>query len=251
MSTPWALVTGASSGIGQALSWELARRGLYVLGVGRRAQALEQTRARDPARIRVVVADIGSPEGREAALEALPDQASLKWLVHNAAVLDPIGPLASVSLSAWRAHMAVNVEAPLFLTQLALERMPAGGRILHLSSGAAHRPYVGWGAYCTAKAALHMLYRCLDQELASRGIRVGSVRPGVVDTPMQARLRATPETLFPARARFIGHYERGELLDPSVVARFLAWLLLVVDAETFAAQEWDIREHGALLPVDF
>lgn len=247
----WALITGASSGIGQALSWELARRGLYVLGVGRRLEALEETRARDAEHIRIVQADLASPEGWDAVAGALPAQEPIRWIVHNAATLEPIGPLATVSLPDWRMHMAVNLEAPLFLTQRLLDRMPVGGRILHISSGAAHRPYMGWGAYCVSKAALHMLYRCLDQELAPRGIRVGSARPGVVDTPMQARVRATPETLFPARARFIGYYERGELLKPSTVARFLAWLLLSVDPDTFAAQEWDIREHGSLVPPGF
>ena len=70
------------------------------------------------------------------------------------------------------------------------------GRVLHISSGAAHQALEGCLSYCCSKAALFQVMRCLDQELAPSGVRVSSAMPGVVDTPMQSHLRskATRET---------------------------------------------------------
>eukprot|EP00957_Ditylum_brightwellii_P005530 424079-Ditylum_brightwellii.AAC.1 len=91
--------------------------------------------------------------------------------------------------------MAVNMEGPLFLTQALLPKLKAatttigGARVLHISSGASQKPYRGWGPYCTSKAGLNMIYRVLREELQPHNIHVGSVRPGVVDTPMQDQAR--------------------------------------------------------------
>merc|ERR1712232_2367 len=105
------------------------------------------------------------------------------------------------SLQGFRNTMATNVEGPLFLTQAlssSLGASPGGGRVLHISSGAAHQAMRGHLGYCTTKAALLQVARCLDAELAP-SIRVGSVMPGVVDTPMQEKLRALE---FPDVAMF-------------------------------------------------
>lgn len=61
-------------------------------------------------------------------------------MVHNAAVLEPVKPLMEVDVCEWRQSMSTNVEAPLFLTQMLLPHLKAGARILHISSGAAHKP---------------------------------------------------------------------------------------------------------------
>jgi NAD(P)-dependent dehydrogenase (short-subunit alcohol dehydrogenase family) len=90
------------------------------------------------------------------------------------------------------------------------------------------------------KAALHMLYQVWREELGDRGIRIGSARPGVVDTPMQALIRATPAREFPGVRRFLRLHQENQLRSPVDVAHFLAYLLLAVDNERFEAAEWDI-----------
>lgn len=232
-----AVVTGASSGIGRALSLRLVDEGVKVLAVARRREALE-TLQREGGRIEAVGADLAQPAGRQAVREAV-GQRPVAFLVHNAGVLEPIGPLADVSLMEWRHSQAVNVEAPLFLTQALLPRLK-GGRVLHVSSGAAHHGYPGWGAYCVAKAGLHMLYQVLREELRARDVAVGSVRPGVVDTPMQTLIRRQTPERFPAVERFIGLKQAGQLRDPRQVADFLAWLLMRSPVEDFPVEEWDI-----------
>jgi benzil reductase ((S)-benzoin forming) len=236
------IITGAGTGIGQALARELASRGHDVLAVGRRAEPLEETASFAPERIHTVAADIAMWDGREAIRHAVPEGVGVRYLVHNAAVLDPIGPLATIDEDEWRYHYDVNVHGPLFLTKALLGRMVQGSRILHISTGAAHQPVNGWGAYCTSKAAFHMLWRCLDTELRSCGIRIGSARPGIVDTPMQGHIRESDPSQFPEVDRFRTYKEQGDLLPAEEVAGFLARILLDTDDDSFAGKEWDVRE---------
>lgn len=234
-----AVVTGGGTGIGRALCGVLAERGLAVLAVGRRAEPLQALAAEFSGHVEPVVADVATPAGRETIAHAIGTGRRVRFLAHNAATLAPIGLLEGLTPEALRAHLATNLEGPLFLSQRLLPRL-SGGRILHLSSGAAHSAYAGWGPYCMGKAALHMLYQVWREELRDRGIRVGSARPGVVDTPMQALIRATPAKAFPNVGRFLRLHQEDQLRSPAEAAYFLAWLLLGVDDGRFEAAEWDI-----------
>lgn len=267
-----AVVTGAGSGIGRALMVALTLRGLRVVGVGRRKDALQQSlelaieaaseRSLE-ARPEVLCADVSSEEGRESVVLRMADlvaekAATLSYVVHNAGTIGEIAPPESISLLGFRDAMATNVEGPLFLTQgLAplLGQATDGGRVLHISTGAAHGPLAGSLGYCTSKAALLQMMRCLDLELQPR-IRVGSAMPGIVNTEMQAALRGKE---FPAAGMFReffanaaqgswrgpGRPPAGGLDHPENVADFLAWLLLDVHSDDFGGHEWDIndREH--------
>ena len=106
-------------------------------------------------------------------------------MIHNAGILGPIGSLEGVTEDRWRETFGVNVEAPLFLTQkllrtkdskMGFDLIAPGARILQVGSGAAHHAIGGWTTYCSSKAAMHMLYQCLRDELKPQGVLVGSVR---------------------------------------------------------------------------
>lgn len=241
--TEYAIVTGAGTGLGRAIAMQLTQAGHAVIGVGRRREPLEMLEDEAEGAVRGVAADLGTPEGRQQVVDWLDGGDTVRYLVHNAGVLEPVGPLAEVSLKDWHYIQAINVEAPLFLTQALLPRLE-GGRILHMSSGAASRAIPGWGAYCTSKAALHMLYQVLREELRDREIAVGSVRPGVVDTPMQALIREQPEERFPGVQRFRELKETGQLNDPEAVAAFVLKLLTETDAERYSAEEWAYDLHA-------
>jgi len=237
-----AIVTGGGSGLGRAIAQRLADRGMRVLIVGRREAGLAETADHDRARIVPVQADVADPAGRRAVARALPAGATVGLLVHNAGTLDPVGPLKDADLASWRAAMAVNVEAPVFLTQGLLGRMRRGSRVLHVSSGAAHRPIRGWGAYCVGKAALNMLYQVYRDELAPEGVLVGSLRPGVVDTPMQAHIREQPADRFPDVDRFVALKQRGQLHSPEAAASYAVRVLLDSSDTAFGAGEWNIDD---------
>lgn len=275
----WAVITGGSSGIGAAIFRRLVQRegDLNCLAIGRRPSNLEDARRRAIAddddssdckaehdcdggsvvggRVRVVSADVGTPGGVSAVVAALPADASVKYLVHNAGTLGPIAPLTDVDRAAWDEVVDTNLGAPLFLTQALLPHLKrcaerdgdkSKARVLHVSSGAAHSSYVGWGPYCVTKAGLHMMYRCLSGELSRHGVLVGSVRPGVVDTPMQVEIREYdgPAEDFPMKTKFDALRDDGKLIPPDIVATYLHWLLSEVGDDEFVEKEWDLRESG-------
>jgi len=231
------VVTGAGTGLGRALVLALAGSGRRVLALGRRPAPLESLKSEDPDRIDIVSADVSSAAGRAAIDSAIAPGTAVEFLVHNAGVLEPVAPLAEVSLEDWRRIQAINVEGPLFVTQKLLPRL-GGGRILHISSGAAHHAYAGWGAYCASKAALHMIYLVYREELHAAGVAIGSLRPGVVDTPMQERVRAADPRVFPRLQRFVDLKSGGGLHAAEDVANFIVQLLTSTDDREFSAEEW-------------
>lgn len=236
-----ALITGGGSGIGAALARHLAGRGVDVIVAGRRQKALDEVCGTAPKRIVAVRADLADPAGRDALAAAAGD-APLDFLIHNAGLLAPMTPIGEIDAGDLRTNLTVNVEAPLLLTQALLPRFAASARVLIVCSGAAHHPIEGWSAYCIAKAAQVMLGDCLNLELNRHGVLAATVRPGVVDTPMQAEIRELDETRFPGVRRFRELHTRGELRDPGEVAAFLGWLLLECGPGAYPSREWDIDD---------
>ena len=193
-----------------------------------------------PDSIRAVSADVGKHEDRQIITSQV--QEPLHLLVHNAAVLGPVGPLLEVSLADWRSHMATNVEDPLFLTQELSPKLVEDSRVIHMSSGAAHQGKKGIGLYCTSKATLFMLGQILKDELAKQRIWFGTVIPGQVNTPMQAEIRAIDPEIVPMVEQWREYKTTGSLLKPEFVAQFLEWLLLEVHGAQLGEREWNIRD---------
>ncbi|RZU98542.1 SDR family NAD(P)-dependent oxidoreductase [Spiribacter vilamensis] len=240
MSDLITIITGAGTGIGRALALRYAEQSRAVLAIGRRSEPLEALAAENPA-IHACAADVSTDEG-QTAIEGAVGESGVEALIHNAGVLAPVGPLLDQSADDIRQHLAINLEAPIALSRRLRPMMDTDARILHISSGAAHRALPGWGAYCISKAALYMAYEVLHQELAESSISVGSLRPGVVDTPMQSLIRSQSVEDFPAVENFRALKENDALTSPENVARFID-AVLKLPADRFSAGEWDIREH--------
>ncbi|WP_144096394.1 SDR family oxidoreductase [Croceicoccus sediminis] len=234
------VVTGASSGVGRALCLQFAAKGERVLALARRADELETLKAAFPHLIAVVPCDLASPAGRVAAAAALREEDEVRALVHSAAIAS-LEDMREMTSASYHAMMAINLEAPLFLTRDLLPRMAKGGRVLHLSSGSAHRTLAGNGLYCISKAALLMAKDAWNADLAGSGVTVGSAMPGVVIGPMQDAAR---ENDHPSSAVFLGFRDDGRLIRPERVAEFLYWLLRSTGDEAFAAGDWNIFDEA-------
>ncbi len=228
---PIVVVTGASRGLGRATAEQLIQNGAAVALVGRRAGQLEQTAGEIGTLGGNVIwfaGDIADPEfDREVLKGTLDWFGRLDALINNAAIVTPLGPAARCSPTDWQYNQAVNLFAPFYLIRSALKALcRTRGRIVNVSSAAAELPIAGASAYCSAKAALEHLTRVVAAE--NRQVTVLAVRPGVVDTRMQADLRRDAPKFMPAGQA--GYYEKikqdGLLLPPAVPGRVIADLAL-------------------------
>lgn len=219
-----AVVTGHTRGLGAAVAAELVARGIPVLGLARGhaeiGEGMEQASV-DLSDGAALAAWLGGH-----ALRSFLGGCDLALLVNNAGVVTPVGPLAEQDpLAALRAA-TVNVAAPLALSSAFAGAAPqAERRILHISSGAGRSAYPGWSVYCATKAALDQHARAVALDGDPR-VRACSLAPGVIDTDMQAEIRATPDTRFPLRQRFVDMKDSGVLLEPAVCAVQLVDYLL-------------------------
>ncbi len=178
---PVGVVTGASRGLGLALTRALAERGWRLVVDARGAGALREAVAGLDG-VHGVAGDLADPGHRSALVEAAGQPVDL--LVNNASLLGPSPQpaLADYPLAELRRLYEVNLLAPLALVQLLLPRLRAGAAILDVTSDAAIEPYEGWGGYGCSKAALEQLTAILAAE--HPGLRVYAVDPGDMRTQM-------------------------------------------------------------------
>lgn len=225
-SRPVALVTGASRGLGRALTSELVNRGWHVVGTARQPSVLFEAAA-GLATVTALPGDVADPEHRKRLVGAVTAAGGLDLLVNNASMLGPSPQprLADYPLPVLEHVYAVNTLAPLALAQLLLPQLEQRrGRILNISSDAAVEAYEGWGGYGSAKAALDQLSAVLAVE--HPGLRVYAVDPGDMATDLQQQAfpgedisdRAAPSTVVPALFALIegdlasGRYRASDLL---------------------------------------
>jgi NAD(P)-dependent dehydrogenase (short-subunit alcohol dehydrogenase family) len=192
-----ALVTGATSGIGQACAIAFAEAGAKVACVGRKEDALRDLAARINGlytEALTLTADLSASAGAERVVnETVKTFGGIDVLV-NAAGHISSGTVETTTLEAWDDMMNVNVRAAFQLMQKAspslIERR---GNIVNVSSVTGLRAFPGVLAYCVSKAALDQLTRCASLELAAKGVRVNAVNPGVVVTEIHKRGGMTEE----------------------------------------------------------
>lgn len=261
------IVTGASTGIGRAIAVRLSNIGHNVLAVARNKSKLIITKENgNPDKIYIVAADITTPDGRQIVVKEVKKHGGkgVQYLVQNAGSIGPIGPLLTVNEKEWRDLFDVNLHAHLFLVQ-ALYNANAfltgdEVRILHMSSAAAHSTMNDWGAYCVSKSAFHMLHRCLQDEFKAThpNILVSSVRPGIVESPIQQEIRGFNSRNQDTQQFFKNLKEnqyrgdpdkphpppRNGLDIPANVAFFCEFLLERTTASEFTSKEHDIHDEA-------
>jgi benzil reductase ((S)-benzoin forming) len=229
-----AIVTGVSRGLGEALAIELLGRGFRVLGVGR----TNSPRLTHES-YRFVACDLAQPAAVPATLasafaELAAERPASACLVNNAATIEGVGVLGRLDAARIAQSIAVNLTAPAVLADLFLRTFAddrVGRRIVNVSSGAAQSPLTGESLYCIAKAGLEMLTRMLAAESPAGRLRAITLRPGVIDTPMQAFARSQPRTVLPSVDLFKGFHAGGQLQPPHVVARKVVDRLILAPVE--------------------
>jgi len=179
------VVTGATSGIGAALSRRLCGEAATVIGIGRRGDALAEAAAHAEGRFLPVPADLADPRARARAIAEIKDRAPrIDLLVNNAGEAIYASPL-ELGAAGWRALFELNLHAAMELAVELAPRIPAGGHLINLSSVTARFvPNPRFAAYAATKGALECATEALRLELDPRGVHVTSIAPGLVDTPL-------------------------------------------------------------------
>ena len=199
---PVAVVTGASRGLGAGIAGALAEAG-FALGLCARTVPALPWSAPGGAVASVDVQDADAVADFAATVTAEVGPITL-W-VNNAGVIDPIGPLRDAPVAALATHVGVNLLGVVHGTRVfagIVHDRDEPGTLVNISSGAATSVYEGWSVYCATKAAVDHLTRVVAAEEADAGLAAYALAPGVIDTGMQATIRATPAERFPGVDRF-------------------------------------------------
>jgi NAD(P)-dependent dehydrogenase (short-subunit alcohol dehydrogenase family) len=229
-----ALITGASRGLGLALSRGLARGGWNLILTSRDPERLLPVRNElaEVTHVAALAGDLTSPPHREALAVLARGHAGLDAVINNAGIL---GPSPQPELFDYPLDLLVevylaNVIAPLGLLQAVRKELKPGARLINLTSDAGVSAYPGWGGYGSSKAALEQLSAVLAAE--NPGVRIYWVDPGDMRTDMhQAAFpgqdigdRPLPEARVPGFVRLLegdfpsGRYEAAHLLPAAVEA---------------------------------
>lgn len=227
-----ALVTG-TTGIGLACARRLAAGGAQVLALGIDAAAnaaLEAAAARDGLAVAVRRTDVAEEaEVADAVADVVARHGGLDIIV-NAAAVHPYGTVLTTDAATWARAMAVNVGSIYLTARFGLPAMAArgGGAIINLSSVQGHACQQGVAAYVATKGAIHALTRAMALDHAAAGVRVNSISPGSVRTPILALAARTlggdGVSEAEAFARFGAAHPLGRIGEPEEVADLVAWL---------------------------
>lgn len=225
-----ALVTGAGSGMGQAITVLFAKEGAKVAAVDINATAGQKTV--DLARKvgvegQFITADVGKASDVEQMIKkTVAAYGRLDIIVNNAGV--PMGPtpIEEVEESLYEKIMAVNVKAIYLTAKYAapIMQQQGGGVIINITSIAGVRPRPGLNVYCASKGGAIVLTKALAIELAGDKIRVNSIGPVAADTPMLAKFIGEDKDYEAGKARFIATIPLGRLATPEDIAQAALYL---------------------------
>lgn len=187
MQDSFTLITGASSGFGQAIARTLAEEGCSLIITARRKERLqrlaEELSGRTGVEVIPLCFDVRRRDEVEAAAEELKGRGiQLRHLINNAGLALGLSDIANGDVNDWDQMIDTNLKGLLYTTRSFLQLMPDGGHIVNIGSIAGKEVYPGGNVYCASKHAVDALNRAMRIDLLERRIRVSQVAPGLAET---------------------------------------------------------------------
>jgi NADP-dependent 3-hydroxy acid dehydrogenase YdfG len=210
MGSKLAVVTGASKGIGRSVAKKLAKSGLNIFATARNVTELESLKKEiedQSGNCIIYPAELTAEDEFDLLVkEIIRKDVKISLLVHSAGIVK-IGTVEKMSFSDWQTTIDVNLSSPFQLSQKCIPHLARNAHIFFINSVAGNQTFSEWSAYCASKSGLRALADTLRQELAPRGIKVTSIYPASVDTPMQDKIPYD--------------WDRSKMLSPDDVAEAL------------------------------
>ncbi|MFW5862493.1 MAG: (S)-benzoin forming benzil reductase [Spirochaetota bacterium] len=224
------IITGTSSGIGEAVADEFLHSDTSLFCISRSVHKPLMDRAAEKGCMcHYIAQDLTDVESLKGIMEEVFVNVHTKnperiTLINNAGTVAPVGPVETNNPSDITRAFLLNVIAPITLTSHFIkmaEDLSIPKTVINISSGAAQRPVWGWSTYCSAKSAIDMftMTAALEQSDAPHPAKVIAFAPGIVDTPMQEKIRNTHPDNFKDRDTFISYKKNGQLLSTATVAQ--------------------------------
>ena len=215
-----AIVTGVLGGIGKASALMLAQRGYAVVGMGRTTDAdLSDFEGYD---VTYIPGSIDDPADRVALVQAASEKGEIAVLVNVAGVAPKVRTdILEMTEESYDYVMGINTKGTLFLTQLVANKMieqGKGGSIVNISSCSAYTSSTSRGEYCISKAGVSMITKLFADRLASEGITVNEICPGIIATGMTAAVKEKYDKLIAGGLVPLGRWGQPEDIAKAVVA---------------------------------
>ena len=190
-----ACVTGASSGLGRAIATALAQAGARVVGVARRAEALEAWEKETSGETASVAADLGDPEQAAGIARAASGPFGPPTILINAAGINTRQAADDVTAEGWKATIELNLSAPFFLAQALVPAMKAAGwgRIVNFASLQSERAFPGGIAYGASKGGVAQLTRAMAEAWSRDGVTANALAPGFFPTELTGPVFSDPQ----------------------------------------------------------
>lgn len=215
-------ITGASSGIGRATAFHMARLGWKIVACGRREERLEELVNAFPGQVYPLVFDVRDRAAVEAAFASLPPEFSaVEVLINNAGNAHGLDPIQEGNPDDWDAMMDINVKGLLYVTRalLPILEQQEKAQILNIGSTAGKEVYPKGNVYCASKHAVDAINQGLRMDLNETGIRVGAINPGLVETEFsEVRFKGDSQ-------RASGVYQGYQPLTPEDIAEVIAFAI--------------------------
>lgn len=219
-----ALVTGATSGIGKATAIAFANEGIDLIICGRRKEQLQELKQelQDKVKVHALNFDVRNKEEVFDAIESLPKEfEEIHILVNNAGNAHGLDPIQSGDVDDWDAMIDINVKGLLYVSKAVIPQMSnrMEGHIINIGSIAGKEVYPNGNVYSASKHAVDALNKGMRIDLNEKGIRVGAIHPGLVETEFsEVRFKGDEE-----RARSV--YEGFEPLKPEDIADIITFMV--------------------------
>jgi NAD(P)-dependent dehydrogenase (short-subunit alcohol dehydrogenase family) len=236
-----ALVTGASSGMGEEITKAMAVAGARVVAVGRDSERLGRVVAEASeggAEVVGITRDLTDESAAEAVVEEAVERFGRLDVLANVAGIMELAPIGETPVESLERQFRTNVRVPFELTQAALPKLrESRGSVILVSSMAALAAFPESAAYTITKGAIDALGRQLAVELAPEGVRVNTIAPGEIDTPMN-------------REFYAEHPEFVEYMEEFTPARRLGKATDIAPVAVFLASDMAGFVYGVTIPVD-